>query len=144
VGGQVGAHALFFGGRGQHFFFFVAGRARGRRVVRAALTLERDIGEVDLLARQLLERGRAILQALVDHRLIPFAQREHAGSNAHERVLFVALLDERGQAGTHGHVRALAHVTQQVLLDGYVGDLFVVEGLAYEAQYLRRGFSKRH
>ena len=59
-------------------------------------------------------------------------------------ILFVLFLQESREAGTHRDFGALAHVTQQVLLDGYVGDLFVVEGLAHEAQNLRRGFSERH
>ncbi len=83
------------------------------------------------MARELLERGRSILKALVDHRLIPLAKREHTGPDAHERILLVALLDERREPRAHRDVRALTDVGEQVFLDRDVGDFFVVEGLAH-------------
>src|SRR5450432_4398322 len=96
------------------------------------------------LRGQALERWRAIRQALFDHRRIPLAQREHARLDAHERVLFVALLHQRGEARAHRDLWALTNVTEQILLNRYVGDLLVMEGLSDQAQNLRRGFRERH
>ena len=75
---------------------------------------------------------------------IPFAQREDTGLDTHERIFLVPLLHERSEARAHGDLGALANVTEQILLNRDVGDLFIMEWFTYEAQNLRRGFRERH
>jgi hypothetical protein len=83
-----------------------------------------DVG--GLLRGQALERRCAICQAFFDGRRIPLAQREHPRLDANERVFLVALLHERGKTSAHRHLGTLPDMTEQVPLDGYVSDLFVM------------------
>ena len=82
--------------------------------------------EFDLLPRQTLERGRSILESFFDGRGVPFAKREDAGLDANERILFVALLDERREARPHGDLGALSYVAEEIFLDRDVSDFLIM------------------
>ncbi len=85
-----------------------------------------------------------VVHAGLDGGVVPFSQGEHSGFHADERVVLRGLLELRGKPRAHRHFGALADVTQEVFLDGEVGDLFVVKRPADEAEHFRRGFGKSH
>src|SRR5262249_47476708 len=94
------------GGRTERrFFFFVALRAL------------RQARQIDLDVLGDFERRSAIGKTLFDGLLIPLAERENPWFYPYQRVFFFVLFDERREPCAHRHLRALAHVREEVLLD---------------------------
>jgi len=91
-----------------------------------------------------IDGGGAISQSLINRRLVPVSEGKHTGLDADERVIFFPFLHERREPSPHRHLRAFAHVTEEVLLDGDIRDLLVMKGFSDEAQYFRRSFGKSH
>jgi hypothetical protein len=120
VRGELGPGALVGVGSGSLLFGFELREAH----VHGLGAQTRSIAH--FLGGELLEGGGAIGEPLVDEGLIPFAKREHPGLHAYEGILFVGLFDQGCQSRSHRHFGTFAHVTQEVLLDGYVCDLFVM------------------
>jgi hypothetical protein len=124
--GRVRGHggSLPFGGvehaRDLGFAFFRRLEVRAARVRADLLGFARHLGS------QAFERGGSIQKSLFDRRRIPVAERENARLDADEGVILVPLFDERRESRAHGHLGALAHVTEQIFFDGDVSYLFVM------------------
>jgi hypothetical protein len=94
-----------------------------RRRVRRHVEL---VGLTGMLCREALERRRPVFETFLDRRRVPFAKREDARLHPNERVVLFAFFDESREACAHRDLGALAHVAEQVSLDGYVSYLFVM------------------
>ena len=115
--------------------------------VGASATRPIDFGRLRLDFERLDVRvvlGLAVVARGLAALLPPLAEREHAGLHPDDRVGLVFFLEQRGEARAHRHLGALAHVREKVLLDRELGDLFVVQRFAGEAQHLCSGFGERH
>ena len=147
--GHFGAHELVGRLLGFFLFFLVpSGKivrlgCAGRGASFFGCFLERSLFgiRIDGVCRRL--RG-FLVHAGLDGGVVPLTKGKNPWLYADERIVFGALLEERGKPCPHGHFGALADVTQQVFLDGEVGDLFVVKRSAHEAEHFRRGFGKCH
>jgi hypothetical protein len=147
---EVGAKRVFARGdeRGVVIVVVVCGSGDlGAACAGGSLDLERvDLGALAVLGVELgfvaaLFTGRAATLLLL---AVPLAQGKNARLHADDGRALVFLLQQRGEPGTHGDLGALAHVAEEVLLDGELRDLLVVEGLAGDAQHFGCGFRKRH
>jgi hypothetical protein len=79
-----------------------------------------------MLRREALERGCPILQALFDRRGIPLAKRKNARLDPNQRIVLFPLLHQSSETCAHRHLGTLPDMAEQVPLDGYVRDLFIV------------------
>src|SRR5690606_10273032 len=105
---------------------FVAGEQALRLTLRFGPRLAAAVRTLRILPSDAFERWSAVLQPFLDGLLVPLAQSKHAGLDPHQGVVFVALFGQRSQTRSHGDFGALAHVTEEVLLDRYVCYLFIV------------------
>ena len=111
------------------------------RVDRLRLALARPVDHIAFLGR--VERRRDRLDDLLG-RHAPLEQRERPlRSDGHYLSLIVALR-HRGETLPHRHLGILPDVAEQVLADGDLGDVLVMEGLAGAAQHFHRSFGERH
>src|SRR5262249_5506656 len=84
------------------------------------------------------------LEPGLDRLLVPLAQGADAGLHAHQRVLGGVLFQGGREPRPHRHLGALAHMAEEVLLDGDIGDFLVVERPSDEAKHLGRCIRERH